>query len=1270
MVPGTRRNLGVRDAGGVKSSAGRPGGKSRNAASAGNSRSRSGVESAGLPAVNGKRLDVSGIAGTVEVSSGGNVACPIPEEGVVQDRGHADVDYPGGLRSRRIRLLRKGRELAMSLLKVILAVVVLTAVCLAPAAAQEVRASITGLVTDSSGAAVANASVRVVNVASRVAVTTVTNATGNYVTPFLAPGAYELTVEAGGFKRFLRQNIVLQLQDRARIDAQLELGEMTQSVTVSDAISTLETETASRGATLSNEMLANLPTQGRNPFQIAWAAPGVFKSGGWRYLRSFDIAGTTGFSANGGRASENEVLLDGISNVRSSRTVIHVPTMDSIQEFKILLNTYDAQYGRTGGGIVTMVTKGGTNELHGTAFEYFQNDKLNANQFELNSARTKRPPNNINAYGFQVSGPVYLPKLYNGRNKLFWMLAYEAMKQRSADPAIATVPEMAWRTGDFSTLYNAAGTQVAIYDPLTTKSDGTRTPFAGNVLPSARLARMATEALKYYPAPTSAGVGLAKIQNYPFPSRWVGDMDQWIGRIDLNINSRNNVFFRYGQNPYSEYRGLTFILNPSDQNPAEPTGNAPLIRNGRNWTFDWTSTLTPRMTFDLRAGLNRWEETTGSSYGTGYNQTQMGVASSLLAQFTRQGFPNINLGTYQRMGTDRLLNYGANDSYTAQPNINMVVGRHVLKMGGEVRRYNDNSLNPGLAAGSYTFGKNWTQAISNRADAVSGNELATFLLGYPTSAFVDRNIDPAGRHYFYAAFFQDDWKVTPRLTVNLGLRWDYESPDVERYNRVMRTLDYNAGSPIASQVQGLALKGAVQFAGFNGQPRGVVLPDKNNWAPRVGAAYRIRDKWVIRGGYGLYYLGQSAAGPYSGFSQRTNAVVSLDNNQTPAVTTANAFALQPNGQLLAAIGTSMGAASFLGEAITVNYQDRPLPYSHQYSFDIQRELPAGILVEAGYVGNLTRKLPLAMAANFVPIAELGKRTPAGAIDTAYYTGQVTNPMRGLIPNNASLNGATTSRVNLMYAFPQFSAVNVTNVPIGRQRYDSFQLKFSKRFAQGFTFLGSYTVAKTLEQVSVQNNQFFNLADVASTQLIKQPADQIDIPQKFNITAVIELPFGRGRRYGGQVSRGLDLLIGGWGLDLNVTYMKGWAIAYPNAAQTAPGSAKADNPTIAQWFNTSLWNDSTGKRVAAQEPYTLKTFPLRFSDVRLPGYENWDVSMSKAFPIYERMNLQFKFEAVNALNHPWFTSIASVDVTNAQFGRINPSQNNLPRFLKLGLVLRW
>jgi hypothetical protein len=339
---------------------------------------------------------------------------------------------------------------------------------------------------------------------------------------------------------------------------------------------------------------------------------------------------------------------------------------------------------------------------------------------------------------------------------------------------------------------------------------------------------------------------------------------------------------------------------------------------------------------------------------------------------------------------------------------------------------------------------------------------------------------------------------------------------------------------------------------------------------------------------------------------------------------------------------------------------------------VQRELPGGLLVEAGYVGNLTRKIPVSnIPGNYVPASALNRRTPAGAIDTAWYTGQVPNPMAGLIPLNPALNGPTTSRQNLLYAFPQFTSVTVNNLPIGRQRYDSFQVKATKRFSRGLTFLASYTLAKTLEQVSLLNPQDLMLANPDTTPLIKQPADQIDIPQKFNVAGVYELPFGKGKMFAGNVSRPLDYAIGGWELNWNLTYSSGWAIAYPNASQVQPGSAKLSDPSVPQWFNTSLWNDpATSQRVRAQEQYTLRTFPLRFSDVRVPGYQNWDVSISKYFPIYERVRMQFRFEAVNALNHPWFTGIASVDVTNAQFGRLNPVQGNLPRFLKLGLNLQW
>jgi len=1141
---------------------------------------------------------------------------------------------------------------------------------------QEVRASVTGLVTDPTGAAVAGAKVAVTNLATNIAVTTESNDTGNYVTPFLAPGNYQMTVEATGFKKFVRENIVLQAMGAARIDVQLQLGALTESITVSEAVSVLETESASRSQLIPNQIVMDVPTQGRNIFQLAWSAAGVIKNGNWQYLRYWDIGGMTGFSINGGRVSNNEVLLDGVSDVQAGRTIIHAPPPETVQEFKALTNTYDAQYGRTGGGIVSIVTKGGANQFHGVAFEDFQNYHLNANTFELNAAGLPKGAVHLNTFGVNLNGPVYIPKVFDGRNRLFFLINREYVRQRTADPGVYTFPLMAWRSGDFSTLYNASGQPVLIYDPLTVdKTTNRRQPFAGNVIPANRLSPIAVNALKYYPPPLSEGTGPGHVNTYTFPSRWIAGCDAWIGRIDYSINPKNNVYFRYGENPYWEYRSLVFVSDISILNPAEPSGNSPLKRDGRTWMFDWTSTLSPRMTFDLRVGLNRWESAGGSFMGGNYDPKQLGFDPALVNQFTVFQFPNFSLGQYQGMGSS-VLNWGANDTYSFQPNMNLVVGRHFLKWGFDARQYKDYTENPGYASGAYTFTKAWTQANLLAGDITSGNELASFLLGYPASGYVDKNFAPAFAHRYFALFLQDDFKISNRMTLNLGLRWDYETPNHERFNRMVRGLDFNAPSPIASQVQGFNAKGAVLFPGINGQPGGAFNSDRNNFQPRVGVAYRISPKWVLRGGYGLYYLGQNENGSTNGFSQRTNVIPTIDS-YTPAVTMTNPFSDYTNGQLLSPTGAAQGAASFLGQSVQANWFNRPLPYSHQYSFDIQRELPGNFLLEVGYVGNQTRKLPINFGVNYVPIDQLGRRTAAGAIDNAYYTAQVPNPFAGLIPNNAALNGATIQRVVLMYPYPQYSGVTAYQVPVGGARYDGFQMKFSKRYSRGLTLVGSYSIMKNLERVTVLNAQYWSLSDALNPRLEKRSAGGIDIPQKFVASGVYELPFGKGRPYANS-SKALDHIVGGWQLNWDITYQRGWVFDYATTAQVTPGSAKLANPTEKQWFNTALWAGAKG-----QEPYTLRNFPTLFSDVRGNGYQNWDFSVSKYFPIHESVRLQFRGELINALNHPWRPSASSpggggagatagngLDFTNPSFGMLQVVQSNLPRWFKLCLYLHW
>jgi hypothetical protein len=607
-----------------------------------------------------------------------------------------------------------------------------------------------------------------------------------------------------------------------------------------------------------------------------------------------------------------------------------------------------------------------------------------------------------------------------------------------------------------------------------------------------------------------------------------------------------------------------------------------------------------------------------------------------------------------------------------QPNFNMVVGRHFLKFGVEGRRYNKNIAGGGFPSGIYSFSKNWTQANASRADAVSGNGLATMLMGIPSGASVQLNIDPAYHHFYYAGFIQDDWKISSKLTMNVGLRWDAESANLERFNRQINGLDFNAASPIAGKVTGLNLKGAVLFSGVDGQPAALMGTPKNQFQPRIGLAYNLHDKWVLRGGFGMYYVGEDATGSSNGFSRQTDALVST-NGLTPlaGMTTANPFVGLPNGKLLAPIGTSLGAGSFLGEGVSAFNRDRGLPYSYQWSFDIQRELPAGMLFEIGYAGNANRRLPVAFGLNYDPLNELGRRTSTGAIDTAYYTAQVPNPMAGLIPNNGALNGATIQRQILWYAYPQFNGVSISDIPIGKAQYHGMNLKITKRFSHGLSFLSSYGIVKNLRQTRILNAQDFGgLSNWQSTALVKESDQNVDVPRKFVIAGIYELPFGKGKSMAANVPGVVNQIIGGWQLNWDVTYQSGNVVDYPNALQNAPGSAQLSNPTNRQWFNTSLWKKADGTPVALPEPKTLRNFPFLFSDVRRPGYQNWDMSLSKMFPIHETMKLQFRFEMVNMMNHPFMQNLASTDVTNALFGQLNPVQANLPRFIKLAMHFNW
>lgn len=1146
---------------------------------------------------------------------------------------------------------------------------------------QEFRATISGEVTDQSGAAVTGAKVIALSVERNVPYEAVTNNVGRYIIQFLLPGKYTVTVEQAGFKKYLHEGIQLFASDKAAVDIKLELGAVADSVTVSGEVSLLQTESATRQATVENRILENVPSGGRNLYALQYDEPGVVKTSTyWGSMELYAFGNVNGVSISGGRGGENETVLDGVSNTKSDRGVAFVPSLQSTQEFTIQTNSYDAQFGRVGGGVTMITVKSGTNAIHGQLYEFLKNEKLRANDWVANKDGDPNAPFKNNTFGFEVDGPVYIPKVFDGRNKTFFMISMEGLREHSEGGELRTMPTSDMLKGDFSKLLNDDGNQVTIYDPLSTRlgPDGTtyvRTPFSGNVLPATRVNPIASKVASYYPAPNLVGDGPAHLNNYAKLLPETNTYDSWLGKMDLMASDRSHVSFRYGQTPWLNFAKLVW-----GNNPAEPSNEYPSTRVARNWGADWTYTISPSLVFNLRGGLARYEGYSGNSFGAGFDPAQLGFPSSLTSQFSAFMFPRFNLGNYSEAGPEGGYSYNTQDAWSVQPNISWTHGRHFLKVGTEFRRYNDNNISPGYASGVYNFDTNWTQANPLNGDSASGNEFATFLLGYPTSGYVDRNISPAFRSKYYAAFLQDDFKMSKRLTLNVGFRWDYESPRFERYNRMLRGWAFGQASPIASAAKASAdaascpacaagLTGGLVYAGTSGDQRYAFNPSKANFQPRVGVAFRVSSRMVARGGYGLSYLGQSASGQLVGFSRRTPLVASIDGGLTPAATLSDPYpaSTYPNG-LLQPIGNTQGLSTNLGQSVTAQYLDRPLPYSHQYSAGLQYELH-GWLLDASYVGNQTRRLPVSVGLNFLPL-DVQNSIPVDQ-RASYFNASVANPMAGLLPNSG-LNGANVPRRQLLYAYPQYNQVTITDVPIGSQRYDSIQLKATHRFSMGFTTTVAYTIAKNLERVSVLNPQDVSLGNLTSTGLEKR-LNQYDVPQQLSIIGTYDLPVGRGRHFLPSMNRWANGVIGGWTVSGVWMSHSGFPLNFPNAAPLVAKSAKLSDsqrdalaaqqgrtqydPSYDVWFDTSIF-----PRTAGPAPYTLRTFPTRFPDVRSKPLNVADFSLYKEFVIKERVRWQIRCDAHNTGNFPWFGNLDGngANVTNSMFGHLRADIGNETR----------
>ena len=1128
-------------------------------------------------------------------------------------------------------------------------------------AAQEFRASVAGRVTDPAGASVAGVAIQVKSVATGLVTPATSDSEGRYQVLFLNPGQYVLTAEKQGFQRSVQQGLNLQVAERATLDLRLLVGEVTQSMTVEANAGVVELESADRGLTVESRRVEATPLQGRNIFALAWTTPGVAVTGGVTRLRPFDIAGSSGISVNGSRPSTNEVLIDGVSNLSRASLVAYVPPVDATEEFRVQTTNYDAQYGWTTGGVVNIITKGGGNDWHGSAFEFLQNTKLNANTFNNNRNGVRRQSSHINTFGGSFGGAIK-------KNKLFFFGSYENIRQVIPDPFVTSVPTSLQKTGDFSkTFYarDAAGNPLvqAIYDPFSTRAgDGgalVRDIFPGNVIPAFRLNPIATRVLGLVPLGNNPGNALTELNNLATSGssrKFTDFFPEYTGRVDYTISQNTRMFVRYSRNALAEARGFKYSTNDAI-NVADTTGNSPFTRENHSATIQLTHTLNPTTVIDFRLGLARFKSQSGFAAGADYDIAGLGFASQYQSQAARY-FPRFSWANYEGAGSNPVQTDPTAQTNSVQSSLYKTIGRHSLKTGGEFRLQRSYSQTPGFVAGNFSFDQKFSGRTPLAVEPSSGNSIASFLLGTAESGFIDVNSQPARQQRLVSFYVHDDYRVTDKLKLNLGLRWDYLGPLTDRFNALTRGFDTSSASPL--QVPGISLKGGLRFAGNGGNARGIFDKDLNNFAPRAGFAYRWNEKTVIRGGYGLMYAQTfDDPGGAPGYSQRTG-MVSFISAGVPSSTLTNPF---PGG-ILRPVGNSQGLGTFLGQGFNFANPNRDVPWTHQFSLEVQRELPGRVLLTAAYVGSRIRGLSVAK-----PFNEISREN--FNLGATALTQNVTNPLAGAIPGT-SLNGGTVQRQQLLRPFPQFLGITELTRSEGQSRYDGFQFLLAKRLSKGVTASLSYTYSKTLERVTYRNAQ-----DSAKEKV----AVAWDVPQSLQLNGVYELPFGRGKHFGSGSPRRLRHFISGWEVSGIARLQSGLPMAFPTNAVPTGASPKYEGQNLDRYFNTctQLANGTTRGCLGSETPvwsvrqaFVLQNWSSRITSVRVPGIRNLDLALMKRTAITERVILTFRSEFMNATNTPQFFNGPILDVNSGNFGRISGAldQSNLPRFVQLSLKLQF
>ena len=1129
-------------------------------------------------------------------------------------------------------------------------------VCVLSLSAQEFRSTIGGAVTDQQGAVLPGIAVLAVQIDTGANFRTVTAEDGQYTLPFVPPGLYRVEVSAPGFKKFLRTGIQVSANERVSLDIQLELGSATDTVEISADASIIETSSASTGQVITSRQIENIPLNGRTPLTLAQLSFGVIPNSDPRFNRPFDNGGPSGFSIGGAPAQTNEILLDGAPDVTSNDRVSYNPPVDVVQQVKVEIFQADAAAGHTGGGTVNQITKSGTNSAHGTLYEFNQTSALESRNFFLARSGQKLPVGRFNQYGGTFGGPVYIPKLFDGRNKLFFFFAYEGIKDSYPETVTLTVPTALERKGDFSQLLNA-GSKYQIYNPFTGASQGSRIsrqPFAGNVIPTTLLNPIALAYLNYYPLPNAPGL-IDGANNYVANSIRSDTFDSEFGRLDYNINDRHKIFGAVHTNARVENRGNRFFNIGS--------GNF-LSRDNAGATIDDVYTLNPTTLLNTRIAWNRFVEGNAKP-SSGFDFSKLGFPASLVRQSTQVVLPLVDINGFQNLG-DNGGNTTPFDIFSVFASLNKVVGSHSFKAGVDIRLYRESNIGYGNSSGNYVFRTDFTRGpLDNSASAPLGQDLAAFLLGLPSSGGFDVNAARTNQAGYNAVFFQDDYRVRPNLTLNLGIRWDKDLGTTERYNRSVDGFNIAAANPVGSAAQSayaakpLALLPASQFRVAGGltfassaNPKIYTTPS-HYFSPRFGFAWTpagVGGKTVIRGGFSQFYFPIITTGVNQpGFSQTTSVVSTLDSYLTPNVTLSNPF---PNG-IQPPSGSSLGAATFLGKDISF-YNPSPLnPYSLRWTIGLQRQLSKDTVLEVGYIGNHAVHLPVDTPINSLPRPYLSTSLTRDQAVIDRNTAVVPNPFAGLIPGT-NLNGSTVGVNQLLRPFPEFTNITMQGNSIGSSYFHMVQVRLEKRFGYGLQFSANYLHSRLMERRSRLNE---------TDPFLEKRVSPDDRPNRFVTNFNYELPFGKGKPFGGNSSWLVDRLIGGWILAGVYTFQSGAPVAFNNDVIYSGGRLQFDSHNADRTFDKSQFNTVSSQQLSNE----IRVFPSRFNNIRQDGSNTMDASLIKNTKLLESVRLQFRVEFFNVWNHPEFNA-PDTNPTSSTFGKITSQANDIGRVGQMSLRL--